>query len=138
MIELNVMFFFQMANFLITLIFLNYLLIRPIRRIISARENNLAQMLSETEKFSSQAEEKLASYEAAISDARDAALKRRAELKAEGLAQETKLMEDAAGEAHKILTAAREEIAGETRKAVADFKLRIDDLARQATARVLS
>ena len=48
------------------------------------------------------------------------------------------MMEEAAGEAHKALVAAREEIDHEAKKAMSEFNLKIDDLARQAATRILS
>ena len=138
MIELNVMLLVQLGNFLITLIFLNYLLIRPIRRIIRKREENISKLLAEAEDFSNKAEERLAKYEEALSQARAEAVKHRADLKADGLAEEARLLEFATGEAQKTLLQAKEEIVGEAKLAMAEFKLKVEDLARLATNRVLA
>lgn len=128
----------QTANFLIALLFLNYILIGPIRRIIRKREDNMAQLLSEADDFAKAADEKLNLYEAALRQARAEAVAQRTELKSQGLVAEAKLVEAAAMEAQKSLAAAREDIDADAQAAMSQFQSKVADLARQATAKILA
>jgi F-type H+-transporting ATPase subunit b len=128
----------QFGNFLLTLLFLNYILIRPIRRLLREREDNMSKLLAEADDFAQKADARLTKYEEALALARAEATEQRSALKAEGLAEEVRMMETAAGEAHKVLLSAREEIDKEAKQAMSEFNLKVDELARQAATRILS
>ena len=70
--------FIQLANFLITVVVLNYLLIKPIRKQISIRREFALAQTSAIAAFSSDADAKIAAYESALSEARAAAAAARA------------------------------------------------------------
>ena len=59
-INLDSTFFFQLANFLITIVVLNILLIRPVRRQIAERADLTAGYLAQIERFNGEAEARLA------------------------------------------------------------------------------
>ena len=69
MIDLDVTIFVQLANFLITLVVLNYLLIKPVRDQIAARSALTSGYASDIERFTSQAEEKLSDSQTALQEA---------------------------------------------------------------------
>lgn len=70
MIDLDISFFIQLANFIITLLVLNLLMFRPIREIIRRRAELMSDQLSKVENFNGQAETKVKDYEAALDSAR--------------------------------------------------------------------
>ncbi len=137
MIELNVTFFIQLVNFLILLLVLNLILFRPIRGIIKKRADVMAQGLEEAEKFSSEADEKLNSYEAKLQEAREEANEIRAAKKQEGQEEEKAKLDAASSEAAKIIQDAREKIAKEKESALSSLKGKVDDFAKKATEKVL-
>jgi F-type H+-transporting ATPase subunit b len=138
MIELNVTFFIQFVNFLITLMVLNLILYRPIRGILKRRAEHLANRLAEVEDFNAQAEQKLASYEEVLATARGEAQAVRAGRQEEGYGEETTIVASASKEASSFVSAARQEIASETEAALTTLKGKVDEYAKAATGKILS
>jgi F-type H+-transporting ATPase subunit b len=138
MIELNVTFFIQFVNFLITLMVLNLILYRPIRSILKRRAEHLANKLAEVEDFNAQAEQKLASYEEALATARGEAQAVRVSRQEEGYGEETTIVASATKEASSFIGAARQEIASETEAALATLKGKVDEYAKATTGKILS
>ena len=54
MVDLNITLWIQLANFLVTLVVLNYLLISPIRKIIRKRKDNVEGLIGEIEAFTAE------------------------------------------------------------------------------------
>ncbi len=138
MIDLNVTFFIQFVNFLITLMVLNLILYRPIRGILKRRAEHLANRLAEVEGFNADAEQKLKSYQEALSAARGEAQAVRMSRQEEGHGEEKTIVDGAAREAASFISAARKEIASETDTALATLKGKVDEYATAATGKILS
>jgi F-type H+-transporting ATPase subunit b len=62
MIDLDITFFIQLVNFLVTLVVLNLILIRPIRDVIRRRSEAMAARIGSIEQFTRTAEGKMADY----------------------------------------------------------------------------
>ncbi len=137
MIDIDVTLFFQFINFIITLVVLNYLLIRPIRDIVKKRRDLAAGLLSDAESFTGDAAEKLERYEAALAAARIDAAKIRDERRNAGEAEQENLLRAAQQEAQEFLAASRDDTRKAVAEAMAAIKKRIPDLAAMAAARVL-
>jgi F-type H+-transporting ATPase subunit b len=137
MIELNATLFIQLANFLITLVVLNYLLIRPIRQQIAARNALTSGYAVDIEEFSSKASEKLSEYEIALGKARAQAGQAREAIKLQGAANEQKILHAAQAEAHAYLQASRAETAKEVQTAMKTLLSQVDSLAAKAASRIL-
>ena len=73
MVDLNITFWIQLANFLVTLVVLNYLLISPIRKIIRKRKDNVEGLIGEIEAFTAEKQQLLDEYESELRKAREAA-----------------------------------------------------------------
>ena len=138
MIDIDITLLFQMVNFVITLVVLNILLIRPIRDIVSKRRELASGFLRDAERFTSDAAERLEKYEAALAGTREQGAREREAQKAAAAAEESALLSVAHTEAQEYLHQSREE----TRKAVAaatqDLLTQIPVLAAQAAARLLN
>jgi F-type H+-transporting ATPase subunit b len=137
MIDLDATFFVQLINFIVSLIFLNVLLIKPIRGILKKRAESIASSLTETDSFTSAAESKIKNYEAALAEARKAGAQQRLTLKDEGSKEEKQLVEAAVKQAQESLTAARGEIAKQVQAAMDSLKGQADALAQKAVGKVL-
>lgn len=136
MIELNITFFIQLANFLIVLAVLNPLLIKPIRNIIKERKEAAAALLGESEGFFQSADNKLTQYESALAAAREEALASREKVRGEAIAAGDNITTRANQEAQASLKAARESIEAQTATAFAALREEIDPLAKQIIAKV--
>ena len=84
MIDIDRTFPIQLVNFLITIVGLNVLLIRPIRDKIKERNDLMAGQVGKIEGFNSSAEEKLKGYQTAIDAARQEGLEMRKQMRLEG------------------------------------------------------
>ena len=63
-------FFVQLANFIIILVVLNAVLIKPVRGMLKLRAETIAAQTSEVDGFTGSAEAKIKNYQAALEQAR--------------------------------------------------------------------
>ncbi len=137
MIDIDITIFFQFANFVVTLVALNFLLIRPLRDIVKKRRDLAAGLLSDTESFTAAAAKKLEQYEAALVKAREEAAAVRDAQKAEGTGTQENLLQAAQQEAQDYLVASRSRTSAAVAEASADLKKRVPDLAALVAAKLL-
>ena len=137
MIDIDSTFFIQLINFLLTVVFLNVLLITPIREIIKKRNGLMADQLSSIETFTSSADEKLKSYEQALDNARQQGLELRKQMRAEGSGEEQQIMSAAGKEVAATMKAAQEAIATQVNGAKNALKADVEKFALKATAKIL-
>lgn len=138
MIDLDSTFFIQFVNFVITLLVLNFLLIRPIRDIIAKRNAHMSTMVDETEKFSSNAEDKLSDYKKQLDQARAEGTAKRNGLKDEGVAEEKGILGAAGQEAAATLKSERQAVASEVDSAMGALKAQVAPLADKVVGKVLA
>jgi F-type H+-transporting ATPase subunit b len=137
MINFDMTLFIQLVNFLVTVVVLNFVLIKPVRDQIAARSSLTASYTVDIEKFTDEASNKISAYETALSEARAAASQAREAIKAEGLAREKQLVESAHGEASAFLTSAREKTAKEAKAAMKSLRSQANAYAAQAMNKIL-
>ncbi|MGE4293375.1 MAG: ATP synthase F0 subunit B [Desulfovibrio sp.] len=129
--------FIQFVNFVLMLILLNWVLIKPIRGIIQKRKELMAEQMGGIEKFTSEAETKLKDYEAALDAARKEGMEIRSQLKGEGSAKEQELMSAAGAQAAATLREAEAKIDAETNSAMDVLKKSVAGYAQKATNKIL-
>jgi F-type H+-transporting ATPase subunit b len=137
MIDLNYTFFVQLVNFLVILMVLNLLLLRPIRGIIKKRAEIMSEKLGTIEDFAAKAEAKLESYKAALTGARVEGQELRMTLKAEGVAVESSVLAEAGAEAAEKVAAARKEIDGQKQAALKALRAQVSAYAKDVAGKVL-
>ena len=137
MIEFDVTLFIQLANFLITLVALNYLLIKPIRQQIAARNALTSSYAADIEAFTSKASEKLSGYEAALAEVRAQAGQAREAIKSQGRAREREILHAANAEAHAYLHTSRAKAVKEVQAAMKTLLSQVNDLAAKAASKIL-
>lgn len=138
MIDLNATFFVQFVNFFLVLIFLNVVLIKPIRRAIKKRADFFASQMHAIEQFTGTADTKLADYQKALDAARQQAVAARLAMKDEAQAKEKAVLDAAAEDAAQTVRSAREEIVSQSAAAQKALSADVTDLATKAVAKVLS
>lgn len=117
MIELNVAFIIQVINFSVLAIALNFILYRPIRKVLAERRQTLEASRAKAEAVDVEVREKMALYEARLREARDEASQRRNEAIKQAQAEETQLLEKARSAAAVTLAGIREGVARESLEA---------------------
>lgn len=137
MIRLDATLFIQLANFLITLVVLNFLLIKPVRQQMSARSALTSGYLSDIEKFNADAAAKISSYEDALTEARARASMARDALKAEGQAREQAMLQAARAEAQAFLQSSKKQVAAESDAAMTALLSKVNAYAAKAADKIL-
>jgi len=92
MIDINVSLFIQMANFLVFLIVMNFVLYRPIRRIVAERKKMISEKQESVDSLEAQAKAALLDYDQKLQESRSMGFQRILELKAAGHEQEKELL----------------------------------------------
>lgn len=137
MIDLDYSFLIQLANFLITLLVLNFLMFGPIREIIKRRAELMNGQMGKIEQFTDQADSKMKGYEKALEEARRAGMDVRNDLKEQGQQEEQKILSEAGKVAASTMKEARDEISAEKGEAMKVLDGQVDEFAQKVTAKVL-
>ncbi len=136
-LDLNITLLFQLVNFLITIVVLNYLLIKPIRKIISERKAMMANLNSDADGFASKAQSSLDEYEAQLVKARQDAAANREEGRNAGLKEQQAVLDEAQKEAQGILGEARARLNAEAEESLKELRAKVDSFSQQLATRVL-
>lgn len=114
MIEINISLLIQMANFLIFLLLMNFVLYRPIRRIVAERKRLMAEKQEGIDRLETEALSRLREYERKIQDSRRSGIQRIQEIKASAYDEEKELLrkisEEAAAQLQKMRSQVRKDI----------------------------
>ena len=137
MLDLNITLLIQLGNFLITIIVLNILLIRPLRKVMRERRELMDGLDSDAAGFEARAKSSLDTYEAQLAEARHQAAANREEGRGEGLREQQAVLDTAQQEAHGILAEARAKLDAEAQSSLAELRGKVDAYSRQLAARVL-
>lgn len=105
---------YQIINFVLLIIALNYVLYRPIRGILAERQARIESFESDIERMSRKATDRNKEIESRLDETRKNGFIQKEELKNEGLAQEKQYME----EANKQAQAAMEKIKAQVSEEV--------------------
>ena len=80
MVDINLTLFIQMANFLVLIVILNYLLYKPILTILDKRKQRLDESDDEIKRLNLTVEQKAAEYEEKLRQAKQRALDKKGEI----------------------------------------------------------
>ena len=127
----------QMANFLVLLIALNYLLYKPIRGIIRQRSEKVAQLNSDITSNQEGARAKEGELESRRVQARKHGGEMKEEMKAEGHSREREIIEAATAEMEKAVAKVREEVAKDIGQAREDLKGQVQAFGLELAQKIL-
>lgn len=136
-LDFNYTLLIQLANFLITLVVLNFLLIKPIREQIKQRKRLTDGFLNDISVFTSLAEEKLTSYASELDKARQEAAATRDTQKNEGRSSEQTILQNAQQQAQQSLKESREKISAQVHAVEAELSGKIPAYAELVVSKVL-
>jgi len=117
MIDFNYTFFYQIANFILLIIILNFILYKPLLKILDARNEKLVASDQEVKDLNAAIEKKVAEYEEKIRQA-----------KMEAMNQRNEIQKDGSDQAKQIIDATRAELA----KIMEEFQGKLDQEISQA------
>jgi F-type H+-transporting ATPase subunit b len=136
MVELNYTVWIQMANFLLLILILNFLLYKPVLKIIDKRNKKIEESNEEVRSLDETIDRKVAEYEEKIRQARAEATVQRNAIKEEGTEQSkeiignvrdeiSKKMEGFKATMQKEADEAREVLREQTRTIAADISAKV-------------
>lgn len=137
MLDLNITFWFQLANFFIAVFFLNYLLIKPIRAIIQKRNKMFDGLASEADSFHKDAVSRLQNYEAQLAKARQEGGEQREDSKRQALAEMQKIVDSAQQSAKQLLADNRAVLNSQAEQALSELRDGIDNFSTRLGNKLL-
>ncbi|MBW1709141.1 MAG: ATP synthase F0 subunit B [Deltaproteobacteria bacterium] len=142
MIDINTSLIFQIVNFLLMIIVLNYLLYRPIRGVLKERREKIDGFESDIERMIQKANDRGADIESRLAEAKREGFNKKEEAKGQGLEEEKLVIDEANNQAEEALKKVKAQISEEivvAREALKkDLEIFSADLARKILGRSFS
>jgi F-type H+-transporting ATPase subunit b len=123
MLDINSTLFIQIGNFLLLLLLLNFLLFRPIRRILVQRREEVTSLENMISDFDNRAEQKEKGIEEGMANARKDGFQEKESLRGQGQAEEQEVLQKASSSAEDKIGKAREELESK----IADVRKVLED-----------
>jgi F-type H+-transporting ATPase subunit b len=137
MLELNKWFFFQLANFLLLLIFLNFFLFKPFLRLFKERQDRTQGALEEAKALDGEKDTLLAEIESKLTEARGRARTAFEDLSNEGLKKQKQELDEAQKEALEINRKAREDLEVTVNSVRSSLKSDIEGFSRKIVEKLV-
>ncbi|GBD97118.1 MAG TPA: hypothetical protein ENG83_12405 [Nitrospirae bacterium] len=137
MLEINKYFFWQLANFLILLVILNYFLFQPFLRLFKERKDKTGGALESARAMDKDKDEVLSRIDAKLSGARQEARTIFEALSKEGLDIQKHSLDSAQNEAVDINRKAKADIEEAAEKARAALKSDIEKFSKQIVEKLV-
>jgi F-type H+-transporting ATPase subunit b len=137
MIDFNYTIIIQFLNLIVVLIFLHFLLFKPVLKAINRREQIIASSFDRVKSTSDDARKFEVTYEEGTKEGRKPVIESRDALIADAHTVALKMIEQARSELTADLTRIREEIATESRKVFDALKQDVDRLSLGAAEKIV-
>ncbi|NIS69610.1 MAG: hypothetical protein GTO12_11855 [Proteobacteria bacterium] len=137
MIEINQSLIIQIVNFIIFLWILNYLIFKPIVRVLNERRERIEGQVEKARDMEAEIQKKLEEYEARIQDAKGQAANEKERFRRQGENMAKEVLEKARAEMARDIPIIRKQIAGETERVRRELEQRAQEVAREIACRVL-
>lgn len=136
-IDLDISTFYQMANFIVLIFALNYLLYKPIRGILRQRGEAMAQLSSEITSNTAGAAGKAEQLEAELNEARREGVANKEAMKSDGHEREREIVDAATKEMEESVAKVRSEITAEMGKAREELKTQVQAFGQDLAQKIL-
>jgi len=137
MIDINIAFFWQLANFIVLLIALNVILFKPLRAIMQEREQGISGSLSDAKTAQDRMQGLLEKYNALLADAKQKAAAAYNTLYQQGLDAQRDMISAERAKASELLDKARKEIAVSAESARGDLRREAEKLSQEISTKLL-
>ena len=137
MIELNFTVIFQLAIVLILMVALSGMVFKPFLRVLQERRDWVEGAEKKARELQQRTEELMERHRDSMSAAQAQGASVREEIRKEGLARETEILQKAMEEANRFLEEMKGKIQGESQAARAGLKLQARNLSREIAAKML-
>jgi len=137
MLDFNFTFFVQVINFLVLIAILNWLLIKPVMKIIDERRTKVESSEEGAKRLLQETDKALADYERKLAEVRAAAAREKESIRTEGIEREAEIVRAARDESRKMVDEIRERLSIETREASQMLKKDVELLSADIAEKVL-
>jgi F-type H+-transporting ATPase subunit b len=137
MIDVDLTLFVQMINFIITLVIVNMLLFRPVRDVVRARKQKIADITAVFNDFSERAAKELSQYEAALQSARQEGDNLCNAARDQSTAQLEEMIRNAMHSAQELISASREQARAQAESLRESLGGQIGELTDMALEKLL-
>lgn len=126
-----------MINFLVFIFLINWLLVKPILRVLDERRSRVEGNEEEADRLIAESERIFSEYETTLKEARLEANREKERLRSEGIERETEIIKTAKEESKKMTDKLKEEIAKESETALSKMKSEADVLSKVIAEKIL-
>jgi F-type H+-transporting ATPase subunit b len=137
MIDINVSVLYQLANFIVLLIVLNYILFRPIRQIMLDREQGISSALGEAKSAQDRMQNLLEQYNASLAEAKQKAAATFNAIYQQGLDAQRDMIAAERTKAGEMLDKARADVAAAAESARGELRSEAERLSQEITSKLL-
>ncbi len=137
MIDINSSLLIQLANFIVLLIILNFILFKPIRQIMQEREQGISAALGDAKNAQERLQKQLEQYNASLAEAKQKAAAIYNAIYQQGLDAQRDMISAERAKAGQALDKARSEIVSASAAARADLRKEADRLSQEITSKLL-
>ncbi len=137
MVDINISLLYQLINFLVLLVALNFILYKPLRAIMRERQQTIGGAFSDAKTAQEKMNSMLEKYNVSLADAKQKATSAYNTLYQQGLDAQRDTISSERAKATELLDKARAEIASASSAAQADLKKEADKLAQDISAKLL-
>jgi F-type H+-transporting ATPase subunit b len=137
MIDINYTLLIQLVNFIVLLLALNFILFRPVRRILQEREQGIGGALGEAKAAQDRVQSLMEQYNVLLAAARQKATTAYSTIYQQGLDAQRDMISAERAKASELLDKARAEITAASGAARADLRSEAERLSQDITAKLL-
>jgi F-type H+-transporting ATPase subunit b len=137
MIDINIALLYQIINFLILLIALNFILFKPIRQVMREREQGISSALEDAKAAQNRMQSLLEHYNTSLAESKQKAASSYNAIYQQGLDAQRDMISAERTKAGEMLDKARAEIAAAANSARADLKKEAERLSQDITSKLL-
>lgn len=137
MIDINVSLLYQLANFLVLLIALNYTLFKPIRQVMQEREQGISSSISDAKAAQERMQNLLEQYNVSLAEAKQKAAATFNGIYQQGLDEQRNVVSAERAKATDMLDKARADVAAASNAARAELKKEAERLSQEITSKLL-
>ncbi len=137
MIDINISLLYQLINFIVLVIALNFILFKPIRQTMREREQGISSALEDAKAAQNRMQSLLESYNASLAESKQKATSAYNAIYQQGLDAQREMISAERTKAGEMLDKARAEIAAAANTARADLRKEAERLSQDITSKLL-
>ena len=137
MIDINIAFFIQLANFIVLLIALNFILFKPLRAIMKEREENIGGAFADAKTAQERMQNLLERYNTSLAESKQKAAAAYNTLYQQGLDAQRDTIAAERSRASEILDKARKEIAASADATRGELRKEAEKLSKDISLKLL-